>query len=45
MYKTNTYTSHNINITLICTYNYITLLIFTLFIQANRTNTLHYLQY
>ena len=45
MYKTNTYTSYNIDITLIYICNYITLLIFTLFIQANWTNTLHYLQY
>ena len=43
MYKTNT--SYNINITLIYICNYTTLLILTLFIQANRTNTLHYLQY
>ena len=39
MYKTNTYTTYNVNLTLTYICNYVTLLILALFIQANSTNT------
>ena len=40
IYRTNTYTTYNTNIILTSLYIYIALLILTVFIQANRTNTL-----